>query len=466
MTAHTAEGWWLEEAGGTGAAAAPPLAGDVHADVLVVGGGYLGMWTAWNVLEHEPQARVVVLEAGRCGHGPSGRNGGMANSFTDRMAEVREAFGDGPAKALLEASQDAVRGLGRWCEAQGVDAWYLARPHLDVSTSPSQDGGWEDTAGALAALGQPDELRPAAPAEVAAICDSPAFREGAIVATAATVQPGRLALGLRDRLASRGAALHERSRVRRLRAGAGGAVAETDGGRVIARQAVLAIGGAALGVRPLHGRMSVASSHIALTEPVPDVLEACGWTGGEGITDRRTLLHYFRTTRDGRIALGWGGGRMGFGARTTGVLEIDPDAIAHAKATLVRFFPALQGRAITHAWGGPIDVGPEHLPMYGTLDPGVHYGFGFTGNGVAPSYLGGQILAAIALDRRDAVTRLPLVEPHPKRFPPEPFRWLGGSAIRTGFVRRDRLEEEGADVDPVTAFVTSLPKRLGMNLPR
>jgi glycine/D-amino acid oxidase-like deaminating enzyme len=465
VTLHTPEGWWLEEAGGTPEPAAP-LAGDVRADVLVVGGGYLGMWTAWNVLEHEPQARVVVLEAGLCGHGPSGRNGGMANPFTERMVEVREAFGDNRARALLEASQDAVRGLGSWCEANGVDAWYLARPHLDVSTSPAQDGGWEASAEALAALGQPGELAPGSPAELAAICSSPAFREGAIVKTAATVQPGRLALGLRDRLMARGAAVHERSRVRALRAGRGGVVAETASGRVIAGQAVLAIGGAALGVRPLHGRISVASSHIVLTEPVPDVLEACGWTGGEGITDRRTLLHYFRTTRDGRIALGWGGGRMGFGSRTDGVLEVDPDAAAHARTTLLRFFPGLKGRSITHAWGGPIDVGPDHLPIYGTVDPGVHYGFGFTGNGVAPSYLGGRILAAIALDRRDPVTRLPIVEPHPKRFPPEPFRWAGGSAIRTAFVRRDRLEEEGRGVDPLTAFVTSLPKRLGMNLPR
>ncbi len=462
---HTPQGWWLQEAGG-GADPAPPLAADTHADVLVIGGGYLGMWTAWHVLEHAPEARVVVLEAGRCGHGPSGRNGGMANAYADRMVEAREAFGDAASRDLLLASQDAVRALGAWCEANAVDAWYLPAPHVDVSTSPAQDDEWRAGAAACAALGQPDEIRPLTDAEVASICRSPAFRVGAVTQTSATVQPGRLALGLRARLRERGAVLHEDTRVRGLRAGPGGAVAQTDAGQVSARSVVLAIGGAALRVRPLRGRMSVASSHIALTEPVPDVLEEIGWTGGEGITDRRTLLHYFRTTRDGRIALGWGGGRMGFGGRTTGVLEVDPGAAAHATATLLRFFPGLRGRAITHAWGGPIDVGPEHLPMYGTLDPPVHYGFGFTGNGVAPSYLGGRILAAIALDRRDAVTRLPLVEPNPVHFPPEPFRWTGGSVIRTAFVRRDRLEEEGRTVDPLTAFVTSLPKRLGMNLPR
>ena len=135
---------------------------------------------------------------------------------------------------------------------------------------------------------------------------------------------------------------------------------------------------------------AVASSHIVITEPVPDVLEELGWTGGEPIADGRTLLHYLRTTRDGRIAFGWGGGRMGFGGRRLGRLEIDPRAARKARADLLRLFPQLAGRRVTHAWGGPIDVSPTHLPIFGSHGH-VHHGFGFTGNGVGPSYLGGEI---------------------------------------------------------------------------
>jgi hypothetical protein len=131
----------------------------------------------------------------------------------------------------------------------------------------------------------------------------------------------------------------------------------------------------------------------------------------------------------------------------------------------VRFFPQLEGRRLTHAWGGPIDVSPTHLPVFGSRGR-VHHGYGFTGNGVGPSYLGGRILSSLALDRRDTASRLALVEPSPARFPPEPLRFLGGSAIRRALVRTDAAADEGRRADPVTKLVASLPRRLGLHLPR
>jgi glycine/D-amino acid oxidase-like deaminating enzyme len=209
----------------------------------------------------------------------------------------------------------------------------------------------------------------------------------------------------------------------------------------------------------------VASSHIVLTAPAPDVIEELGWTGGEAIVDSRTLVHYMRTTRDGRIVFGWGGGKMGFGGRRSARLERDPAVVRRAGESLLRFFPQLRGRALTHAWGGPIDVSPSHLPIFGSRGR-VHHGFGFTGNGVGPSYLGGEILARLALDRRDERTALAIVEPGRTLFPPEPFRYVGGSAIRRALVAKDIAEDEGRSPGPVTSFVASLPRRLGLHLPR
>jgi glycine/D-amino acid oxidase-like deaminating enzyme len=259
-----------------------------------------------------------------------------------------------------------------------------------------------------------------------------------------------------------GVRLHERTPVRRL--GPDG-VAVAPHGRVRAGAVVLAVNSATAGVPEFRLAHAVASSHIVLTEPVPDVIEELGWTGGEPIADGRTLLHYLRTTRDARIAFGWGGGRMGFGARRLGRLDVDPDAVRTARDDLLRFFPRLRGRRITHAWGGPIDVSPTHLPIFGSRGR-VHHGFGFTGNGVGPSYLGGEILARLALDRRDELTRLALVEPDRKLMPPEPLRWAGGSLIRAALVRSDRAEEGGRLPDPATRFVAGLPRRLGLRLPR
>ena len=153
--------------------------------------------------------------------------------------------------------------------------------------------------------------------------------------------------------------------MRALRDAPDGVEARTDGRHACGpAPRVLAIGGAAKGWRgPLRGRLSIASSHIVLTEPVPELLEEIGWTGGECITDSRALVDYFRTTPDGRIAFGWGGGRIAMGARLDGRAELDPEVVAAAAAHLRAFFPGLAGRRITHAWGGPIDASPTHLPL-------------------------------------------------------------------------------------------------------
>jgi glycine/D-amino acid oxidase-like deaminating enzyme len=453
---HTRHGWWLEEAGRVEPLA--PLAGDLHADVAVVGGGYLGLWSAWHLAE--AGADVVVLEAEVCGHGPSGRNGGFVSSLWDQLPGLVARFGPERAVEVGRASADAVAALGAWCEAEGVEAWYRPAPQLELATTPAQDGAWEAVARACADAGLDDECRVLSAPEVQEICASPVFRGGLALRTSATVQPARLVLGLRRRLLERGVRIHEHSPVLRL-----GEHAETAGGRVVAGATVLAVNSATAGFPGFGRALAVASSHIVLTEPVPEVLEELGWTGGEALADARTLLHYFRTTPDGRIAFGWGGGRMGYGARLRDVLELDADAVRHAGRSLVHFFPQLAGRRITHAWGGPIDVSPTHLPSFGSRGR-VQHGYGFTGNGVGPSYLGGRILASLALDRRDDVSRLALVEPAPTRFPPEPLRFVGGSAIRRALVASDAAADSGRRPGPVTRLVASLPRRLGLHLPR
>jgi hypothetical protein len=126
--------------------------------------------------------------------------------------------------------------------------------------------------------------------------------------------------------------------------------------------------------------------------------------------------------------------------------------------------PALSGRAITHAWGGPIDVSPSHLPQIGTLDGApVHYAFGFTGNGVGPSHLAGRALAALASGEH---SDLALVDPAPVRVPPEPLAWLGGLVVRRAFLRKERLEESGRAVDPVTGVLAAAPRVMGIHVAR
>jgi glycine/D-amino acid oxidase-like deaminating enzyme len=446
------------------------LEGSLDADVVVVGGGYTGMWTAWHLLDSEPGIRVLLLEDGICGHGPSGRNGGFCESLWFSAPALRERFGDAPARALLDASSETVTAIGAWCRDNDVDAWFDQSGYLSVSTGPAFDDTGLAAVEAAAALGAPEAVRDLSAAEVRKRVDSPAFGRGVLVPDFATLQPARLALGLRRRLVERGVQIFERSRVRALRTEPGGrsVVAETAAGRVRANTAVVAMGPAARSLRPLRSRLSVTSSHIVLTEPVPDLLEEIGWTGGECITDGRTLLHYFRTTRDGRIAFGWGGGRLAYGSRLNGRVEVDPEIAAEARRHLLRIFPALEGRAITHAWGGPIDVSPSHIPQVGTLPGGpVHFAFGFTGNGVGPTHLAARALVSLALDRRDSWSRLPIVDADAGAWvPPEPLAWLGGSLVRRAFLRREEALERGGQPGLATRALCALPKALGMHLAR
>ncbi|UJA21371.1 FAD-dependent oxidoreductase [Thermoleophilia bacterium SCSIO 60948] len=462
---HDARGWWLDDAGPV--EPEPPLEGDVRADVVVVGGGFTGLWTAWEVLAAEPEASVVLLEADEhCGAGPSGRNGGFANCLWFSLPGMRDRFGDARAIEVARESQAAVDAIGEFCEAEGVDAHFRQSGYMQVATTPVHDGAWERPLEALAELGEPQAARELTPAEVAERCASPVFRGGALYPGAATVHPARLALGLRRRLIDRGVRIFERTPVLEVRSGSDGVKVITPLGSVAAGRASLGAGGRLAAFGPTSRRLTLTSSHMVITEPVPDVLDELGWRGGECITDSRAMVHYFRTTEDDRIAFGWGGGKVVPGARTNGSTELDPPLVEEVAEHLVRFFPMLEGRRIDHGWGGPIDVSPSHIPVVLPVDERVAAGFGYTGNGVGPSRLIGRVLASLALDRRDAFSRLALIDPKPPAVPPEPFRFIGGSIIRAALLRSETAQEGGLQPDPLTALVAGVPERIGIHVGR
>ncbi len=466
---HTRLGYWIEEAGDV--TPRPPLDTDRDADILIVGGGYTGMWTAWHARRLDPDARIVILESEPvCGRGPSGRNGGFVEGMWTHMASMRDRWGAAPALAVGVAAEEAALRVGAFCTGEeGVDAWYRQAGYLEVSTAPAQDDTGHAAVDACRELGVADKLRLVSAEDVRTHCDSPEFRAGVIEPLGATVQPARLALGLRDRLLADGVEIYESSAVARFREADDGVQATTTtGARVRAPRGVIVIGGAARSRRgPLTGRLTVASSHIIITEPVPEVIEKLGWTGGEAITDGRALVHYFRTTPDGRIAFGWGGGRIAMGARTHGRAEVDADVIEAQRRHMIEYFPELAGRRITHAWGGPIDASPTHLPAITSLPRNRAWvAAGYTGNGVGPTNMIGRTLASLALDLRDDPTNLAFVDGEMPRVPPEPFHWIGGESIRLGIASKEYAEQERRKPNPVASAVAKVPDLLGFHIGR
>jgi glycine/D-amino acid oxidase-like deaminating enzyme len=472
-------------------AAAPPLRGTITADVVVVGGGYTGLWTAWQLIERAPGARIVVLEADICGGGPSGRNGGFVTAWWDELPVLLERYGRDGALAVARAVDACVDEVGAWSAANGVDAWYTKAGSLTVSAAPAQDGLGSDAIRACQELGVAEEFVELSAEDVRARVVSPVFRGGVFMRAGATIQPAALARGLRRALLERGVTIHEGTHVTELdgeRPGAFGrigararrATRDRTGGRavkvrttsaggegeVLARSAVVALNAWAAAWPSFGRRLVTWSSYIVLTEPIPDRLADIGWTGGEGLSDGRFTLHYFRTTPDGRIAFGGGGGRAGFGGRIGPVFTDDVVSAQRAAMGLRRLFPSLRDVRIEDTWGGPIDITSEHLPTFASL-PGrpIHYGHGYSGNGVAPSVLGGKILAALALDQADdPALALPLVGRLPRAFPPEPFRYVGARTVREAIVRSEQLEERGERPPRALREVARIPRRIGYRL--
>lgn len=458
LTPGAQRSWWLREALAAEAGApCPPPARDLNADVVIIGGGFTGLWTAFHLKRGHPDLGVVILEQDICGGGPSGRNGGFASGWWDELDGLVKLYGiDAAVTACREVSK-SIDALGEFCADHGVDAWFRKSGYVFAATGPRHEAIVEEMAHAAAEAGVPEEMVHLTREEVKTRCDSPAFRTGAFMRDGASVQPAILARGLRRVVLGMGVAIHEGTKVLRLDPGP---VAVTERGMVRAKHAVLAVNAWGVDWPALSGRVAAWSSYIVLTAPAPDKLKEIGWTGGELITDLRQSLRYFRTTRDGRIAFGGGGGRAAakIGPSFTHSLR----AVEEAAEGFRRFFPTWEDVPIEDGWGGPIDVGPTHLPAFGTVEPGnVHYAVGYTGNGVAPSHLAGRVLADLATGEDSDVVRLPMVNPKTRMFPPEPLRSLGAFAVRRAIIAFDNAEERGARPNPLASAVARLPRRLG-----
>jgi len=397
---------------------------------------------------------VVLLEADECGRGPSGRNGGFVHGYWSYLPRLRHEFGDQRALEVARITGAIVPGVRAFCEAHGVDAWLREGGMLRVSATPSQDAGVDEDVDTVRALGVPEEAVPLSAEELEQRIRSPRFRKSVFWRDCATVQPARLVRGLR-RVAAERIRLHEHSRVNRIEDGR----VATDRGSVRAKDVVVAVNAAAAGWKPIRRQLTVFGSYVVLTEPVPELLEQINWTGGEAVIDGRMFIHYFRTTNDGRVLMGSGSGPIGFGGRIDRRFFEDRATVARAEQGLRYLLPDLAEAKITHAWGGPIDVSSDHLPFFGTV-PGkrLHYAAGYSGHGVGPSWLAGQILSRLVLGVDDELTLLPFVTRRVPKLPPEPVKRLGGGLVRASILACEEAEEAGRKA--------SLPARAGAALPR
>lgn len=449
---------WLEEALANESAAdrPEPLHGAARTEICIIGGGFTGLWAALRIKELAPTTDVAIVEADLCGSGASGRNGGLILGWWKKLAKLIAVFGEDEAIRLAKAAEQAVRDVGFFCERHEIPAAYHLAGSIWTITTPRHATGWDEIIATCARYGvQPFERL--SPTEVATRTGSAVHLAGVLETSAAIVQPAILARGLRRLALEQGVRIYERSPVMRLERG-NPPVVRTPGGAIVAEKVVLAINAWAASLPEFRRTIMPMSSDIIATAPIPDRLEAIGWTGHESITDSRMMVQYYRTTDDGRIVFGRGGGTLSYLGRLTPAFDHHTARVGDAAAGFRRIYPSLADVPITHGWSGPIDRTEDGLPFFGRLDnnPRILYGVGFSGTGVAQTRLGGFILAASALDLRDDWSTSPLNEGPRTRFPPEPARFFGGQLVRAAVAKQEDREEAGKPSSRLLDRIASL----------
>lgn len=436
--------WLLDLEASTEPQGQTRLAREIRADVAIVGGGFVGLWTAIQLRQLDPSCKVVVLEQGRCGYGASGLNGGFVMSWWPKIASLSKICGNDDAVWLADQTTQAVRDLGPFLDEHGVDAEFVQSGWLWTATTPAHVGAWEGVVQKASALSRGEVFQRLTAEEIAHRTGSTAHVAGVFEPINGTVHPARLGQGLATIARRLGVEIYETTRVDRIERGP---IVRLSAGKskVSADKVVIATNAWAAGVPELAARFICVTSAILATPPIPERLAEIGWTGGESITDSQTTVNYYRTTRSGRIMFGKGGGKLIFKGEPTEAVFRDDALIAAAKRDFRRVYSMLADVPIERTWSGPVDRTYDSLPLLGSLPgaPNIHYGIGWSGNGVNPSRIGGRILAGLALGRKERWTQNGLIDRHSRRFPPEPIRFIGGNIVLSAVARKDVAEISG-----------------------
>ena len=408
----------------------PGLDGDTEVDLLVVGGGFTGLWTALRAVERQPGRSVLLVEADRIAEHATGRNGGFCEaSLTHGEANGRSRWPD-EYDAVHALGVRNLDGIEATVKEHGIDCGFDRGGVLAVATREHEVADLEP--------GEPGFLDAAA---VRRMVDSPTYLAGRYEAgESAVVDPARLAWGIARVAEEQGVRIAEQTRLTGLRRTGGVVEATTSTGTVRAREVALATNVFPTPLRRSRWSVVPVYDYVLATEPLTEAqLASIGWDPSIGISDCGNQFHYYRITPDHRIL--WGG----YDAIYHYGRSIDPahdDRRATFEVLARNFgetFPQLRGLRFTHRWSGVIDTSTRFCAFYGTAHRGrTVYAAGFTGLGVGASRFAADVMLDLLAGEQTERTRLRMVRERAVPFPPEPFAWIGIQLTRWSLARTDR----------------------------
>lgn len=422
----------------------PPLTEDIDVDIAIMGGGFVGLWTAIFAKQKQPEARIAIFERDMCGGGASGRNGGLVMSWWSELKSLIELFGEEEAFKLAKISEDAIQELEDFCVNHYIDAEFRKGGWLWTATTEAHLGDWDETLAAAKRSGDSPYQRLASD-KVAEMSGSDRHLGGVFDPTNATVQPALLVAGIKRVAKEMGIEIYEMTPVTELSYDQP-AKLTTPCAEVIAKKVVIATNVWAAAIPELEKYLMPVSSSLIVTEPIPDKLAAMGLKHGLGITDSYQIISYYRSTLAGRIVYGDSFANFTNGGKITDMYSEHEAGTEFATDDFLYTYPMLADVEITDSWSGPVDYTNEHFPIFGHLEntPHIIYGVGWSGNGVSPSQIGGKILSSLALEIDDEWSNSILVGTVDRglnrAFPPSTFRFIGGQLVRSAILWREEFE--------------------------
>jgi glycine/D-amino acid oxidase-like deaminating enzyme len=418
----------------------PALTGAETCDLLVVGGGYSGLWTALIAKERDPQRDVVLVEGREVGWAASGRNGGfcaaslthgLSNGLTRWPDEIRKLEELGARN--LDEIESAVARYSLDCEFERTG-------EIDVATAPHQAEELHDWYAELESKGLADGTAFLDAEAVREQVDSPTFLAGLYDSRGvAMLNPAKLAWGLKRACLQLGVRVHEHTPALALKPHGAGMAVRTPYGSVRARRVALGTNIFPNLVKRVRSYTVPVYDYALMTEPLSaDQLASIGWKNRQGLGDSANQFHYFRLSADNRIL--WGGydAIYPYGGRVRAEYDDRPETYAKLAEHFFTCFPQLEGLNFSHAWGGAIDTCSRFSAFFGTAHQGkVAYAAGFTGLGVGATRFGADVMLDLLAGERTERTELEMVRKKPLPFPPEPFAWTGIALTKWSLARAD-----------------------------
>ncbi|PZQ24655.1 MAG: FAD-dependent oxidoreductase [Sphingopyxis macrogoltabida] len=429
----------------------PALSGDETVDVAIMGGGFSGLWTAYFLLQQQPDLSIAIVERQFCGFGASGRNGGWCSPrFPINPAALTRRFGADTARSMLRAQQAMVDEVGRICAAEGIDAHFNPVGVLTLARSAKQVPSLRQSYDAYARLGMEDGCTLLDAEQARAAVQATDVHGGFRLRAGATIHPGRLVRGLARALERRGVRIYEGTEVVRTEEGQNPALV-TAGGTIRARQAILLAGEAFLTGHPDYRRRLIPmASTIMLTAPLtPEQWDRVGWASGECLSSYVHTTNYLTRTADGRILFGSRGALYRYGSDMDEMALRENANFDWIRDRLLEWWPSLDGIEFTHRWAGYLGVPRDWLPtVHFDAERRVGHSYGYTGHGVITSAICARALAAkVAGNAPEAAPYLRAKAPN---WEVEPLRWAGIRYVQNAFLRMDLAEAAGRNA-PVDA---------------